>query len=126
MIEANIRMGNMGFYAMGDNTIPDFVCSTIELSTHTNPCDNLQQQELLDCDLAILGAPPLVYFEYVHNVRSEYGVVPQDVWNIKRSEFLNYMLDKPQIFQHPFYRDKYEASARTNMESEYILLSNVI
>jgi len=114
---ARTDMLNMGFGAVKPEII-DFVCETIELSNHATPTSNPKQQFLLDCDLAILGASPELYLDYVKNVRDEYGVIPQDVWNVKRAEFLEYMLKKSTVFQHPFFQKKYEKQARKNMKVE--------
>jgi predicted metal-dependent HD superfamily phosphohydrolase len=123
--EARERMVLMGFHTYGDDSILDFVCSAIELSNHASPCDDVLQQELLDYDLAILGTEPSTYLKYTLDVRAEYSAVPQDVWNEKRGEFLNYMLNKPHIFQTEFFQKKYEKNARQNMTAEYVLLENV-
>ena len=116
-VGARQDMLNMGFGAVKPEII-DFVCDTIELSNHVAPTSNPKQQFLLDCDLAILGASPSSYLEYTKNIRSEYGVVPQDVWDVKRAEFLEYMLDKENVFQHPFFQRQYEKQARKNMAAE--------
>jgi len=123
--ECEARLSSMGFVKSesvfnrhkGGET-RDFVCETILLSKHTQPTNNTFQQELLDADLCILGGNPQEYKEYVTNIRTEYGVVPQNVWNEKRGEFLEFMLTKPRIFQSPLFYGLYEEQARQNMSEE--------
>ena len=118
--KARVYMHGMGFTAQDI----DFVYDTIVLSTHTSETSDSMQQELLDADLAILGSDDSIYQKYVQDIRDEYSLVPQDVWNEKRQEFLKYMLDKPKIYQHPLIRIQYEQKARENMLNELMLLKN--
>lgn len=120
--EAKKRMLDMGFSAKDFNNIPDFVCNAIELSTHATTHNITLVSELLDADLSILGASEDDYAQYVKNIREEYGVVTQDVWNEKRAEFLEHMLAKPRIFQSVDFYEKYEENARINMNTELIML----
>lgn len=119
-VEAMVRMQQMGF--MKDESIIKFVCDTTELSNHTSTTSDPLQQFLLDCDLAILAAEPDEYTSYVHNVRNEYGLVPQSTWVQKRGDFLKYMLNKKSIFQNPHFITHYEKKAIKNMENELISL----
>lgn len=115
-VEALERMKWMGLEK--DESVIKFVCETIELSNHTSSTNDPLQQFLLDCDLAILGAEPDEYKNYVHNVRNEYGVVSQPIWVQKRGEFLKYMLSKQNIFQSQHFITHYEKKAIKNMEDE--------
>jgi predicted metal-dependent HD superfamily phosphohydrolase len=123
-VEARKRMLDMGFSTKDFNNIPDFVCNAIELSTHATSNRIFLVSELLDADLSILGAEEEDYKQYIKNIREEYGVVSQDVWNEKRAEFLEHMLEKPRIFQSNEFYDKYEEKARINMKAELIILQN--
>lgn len=72
---------------------------------------------MVDLDLAILGAIPSRFAEYERQVREEYLWVPERVFANKRAELLQGFLNRPVIYQHEGFRDKYEAAARRNLES---------
>lgn len=119
-LEARPRMERMGFGK--DYSVIEEVCEVIELSNHSTTTNNRLYQWLLDCDLAILATEPYEYQEYVKNIRTEYGTVTQQTWKNKRTEFLEYMLAKKQIFQHPVNSIN-ERKARKNLNEELISLA---
>ncbi len=72
-------------------------------------------QLLVDIDLAILGAPPHRFAEYDRQVREEYRWVPGFLYRIKRKQVLNAFLARAEIFNTPYFRARFEASARVNL-----------
>jgi predicted metal-dependent HD superfamily phosphohydrolase len=73
---------------------------------------------LLDADLAILGADPATYANYVSEVRSEYRHVDDEAWHDGRTAVLRGFLDRPEIFSTPTGRARWESNARANITGE--------
>ena len=70
---------------------------------------------LLDVDLAILGAPPVVFGVYEAQIAAEYSSVPEPVRRSRRQRILQGFLDRERIFHSEYFRDRLEAQARTNL-----------
>lgn len=71
---------------------------------------------LLDCDLAILGAPPERFDEYDRDIRREYAHVPQDVWVVRRPAVMARFASRPRIYATQWAQDRWEAQARRNID----------
>lgn len=71
---------------------------------------------LVDIDLAILGAAEERFDEYERQVRQEYAWAPEPLFRQKRREILEAFLARPRIFNTDYFRSKYEAQARANLE----------
>jgi predicted metal-dependent HD superfamily phosphohydrolase len=71
---------------------------------------------LLDCDLAILGAPPDRFDEYDLDIRREYAHVPQDVWIVRRPAVMARFAERERIYVTQWAQDRWEAQARRNIE----------
>ncbi|MCK6502584.1 TetR family transcriptional regulator [Myxococcota bacterium] len=74
---------------------------------------------LLDCDTAILGAPPARYARYVAGVRAEWAAVVDEAgWRAGRAAFLDRLLAQKRVFLSDRFRDRLEAQARENLAAE--------
>jgi predicted metal-dependent HD superfamily phosphohydrolase len=91
--------------------------------THRMPEFDWNAAVLCDADLAILGAAPERYRQYVREVREEYAVVPDEVFRPARAEILRSLLTAPSLFHTEVARDRYEKSARANLAEEIAALS---
>jgi len=78
---------------------------------------------LSDADLGILAAPRQRYDEYVAAVRTEYGHLPDDVFNAGRAVVLQELVAKPRLFHTSYARSQWEESARLNVERELSVLA---
>lgn len=77
------------------------------------------QRLFLDCDTAILGAPPARYARYVAGVRAEWAsVVDEAGWRQGRAAFLEGLLAQKRIFLSDRFRDRLEVPARENLAAE--------
>lgn len=76
-----------------------------------------------DADLSILGQNWDGYFEYLQNVRKEYQLYPDIIYNVGRKKVLGLFLDLPKIYKTPHFFALYETQARHNLQQELILLS---
>ncbi len=70
---------------------------------------------LCDIDLSILGRTHEVFDEFEQRIRQEYAWVPETVYRTARSEILAGFLRRRFIFQTDDFRDRYEATARSNL-----------
>ena len=73
---------------------------------------------LLDADLAILGADPALYAEYVDGVRFEYEFVDDQAWRVGRAAVVRSFLDRDHIFSTTAMFAAREAQARVNLSAE--------
>lgn len=70
----------------------------------------------LDCDMAILGAPPDVFDAYDRGIAEEYaGNVPGFLFRLNRRRFLKHLLRSPRIFLSDFFHQRLDAPARANL-----------
>lgn len=70
----------------------------------------------LDCDMAILGAPPEVFDAYDRGIAAEYrAVVPGWLFKINRKRFLKGLLGRERIYLTPFFHERLDAQARRNL-----------
>ena len=72
----------------------------------------------LDADLSILGAPEAAYWDYAHQVRREYRLVPDLLYRPGRRKVLARLLEAPVLFHTPALRAELDASARRNLQAE--------
>lgn len=71
----------------------------------------------LDCDMAILGATPEIFAAYDRAIAEEYSAVPRWLYRIKRRQFFKRLLASDRIFLSDFFRDRFEAQARGNLQT---------
>lgn len=91
-------------------------------SSHTIYWDDLIWKFMIDIDLAILWQDREVYMDYAKVIRYEYSSYNNEDFKKWRLEFLKGML-KRKIFQTPYFEDKYEKTAKTNIEAEISMLN---
>jgi predicted metal-dependent HD superfamily phosphohydrolase len=72
---------------------------------------------MVDVDLSILGQGEKRFAEYEEQIRREYEWVPARVFASKRAEILERFFGRKQIFHTEWFREKYERSARRNLEA---------
>ena len=71
---------------------------------------------VVDIDLSILGREPSEYDVYEQAIREEYRWVPGPIYRKKRAEILESFLAKPAIYVTGEFRERFEASARKNLQ----------
>lgn len=74
-------------------------------------------RHFLDCDMAILGAPPAAFAEYDRAIAEEYRAVPRWLYRIKRRRFFRTLLASEWIFHSDFFRERFERQARDNLDA---------
>ena len=88
----------------------------ILVTNHKTPIENIDEALTVDVDLSILGKSEEVFNDYNQNIRREYLRVPEDQYRAGRKQVLRSFLDRYQIYQTKQFRQKYEESARINLE----------
>jgi len=78
---------------------------------------------LLDIDLSILGAEWSRYEAYAQQVREEYRIYPDAVYNPGRVKVLQHFLGLKRIFKTDYFYHMLEAQARVNLQNEIVHLS---
>jgi predicted metal-dependent HD superfamily phosphohydrolase len=76
-----------------------------------------------DADLSILGSDWKHYLEYSKQVRNEYAIYPDFMYNPGRKKALQHFADMEKIFKTAFFSQKFEEQARTNLAAEILLIS---
>lgn len=84
--------------------------------------DDSDTNFLLDIDLAILGKDWNVYENYVHQIRKEYSIYPDFLYNPGRKKVLTHFLEFDAIFKTDYFKEKYEKMARENIQREILML----
>ena len=92
--------------------VHQLIMATCHAALPTTPDQDL----LVDIDLSILGADPERFDEYEVQVRQEYSWVPGLLFRRKRREILAGFLDRPHIYTTARFRERFEASARENVQ----------
>lgn len=76
-----------------------------------------------DADLSVLGQNWETYSLYYKNVREEYSIYPDFVYNPGRKKVLNHFLSMERIFKTEYFYSKYELQAKQNIQMEIELLN---
>ena len=72
-------------------------------------------RHFLDCDMAILGAPPERFDAYDAAIATEYAHVPRVIFRFNRRRFLAHLLEADRIFLSDFFHARLDAPARANL-----------
>jgi predicted metal-dependent HD superfamily phosphohydrolase len=89
---------------------------------HEAAADDAEGKQLLDADLAILGAPPDEYDRYAAAIRREYVWVAEDDYRRGRRNVLENFLRRERLYFTEEMRERREAQARENMRREIAAL----
>ncbi|MBF6607159.1 MAG: hypothetical protein ITG00_00280 [Flavobacterium sp.] len=99
-------------------------CSHLILATKVHGAtDNADINYFTDADLSILGKNRDVYITYVQQIRKEYSIFPDMIYNPGRSKVLKHFLEMAAIYKTTHFYSRYEKQARENIAWELTLLS---
>ena len=76
-----------------------------------------------DADLSILGQSLENYTTYSQNVRKEYSVYPDLIYNPGRKKVLEHFIKMERIFKTDYFYLKFESQAKSNLRLELEQLS---
>jgi predicted metal-dependent HD superfamily phosphohydrolase len=71
-----------------------------------------------DADLCILGQPWEMYEQYYKQVRKEYTLYPELIYNPGRKKVLQHFLQMKPIFKTDYFFEHFEGQAKENLEKE--------
>jgi len=80
--------------------------------------DHLDDKLLVDFDLEILSRDWEAYKAYSGQVRKEYWMYPSPLFKNGRKKAMGKFLERPTIYQSPFYQKEKEDKARANIKRE--------
>jgi predicted metal-dependent HD superfamily phosphohydrolase len=100
------------------------VSDLILATRHQAAPESADAQLLVDIDLAVLGQSTERFDAYEAGVRKEYDWVPRLLFAGKRAAILKSFLDRPAIYSTPWFQNKYEHTARANLERSIRRLSS--
>lgn len=87
-------------------------------ATHDPAPDDRSGAVFCDADLSILGSSQGSYAGYAAAIREEFSLAPDVVFRPGRAKILRQFLQRPQLFHTPTGRERWEASARVNLQRE--------
>ena len=93
-------------------------CCQLILATKRHEASDRYTNLFTDADLSILGADPETYRAYAKQIRKEYSVYPDIVYNPGRKKVLLHFLAMQNIFKTSDFSTLYEANARVNLQEE--------
>jgi predicted metal-dependent HD superfamily phosphohydrolase len=88
----------------------------ILLTRHLDTTSDAAGRLMCDVDLSILGRSPAEFEEFERRIRAEYAWVPENHYRKGRSRILAGFLARPALYQTPYFRNRYEESARLNLQ----------
>jgi predicted metal-dependent HD superfamily phosphohydrolase len=103
------------------NTVAQLIIST--KSHQIILKENNDNAFMLDFDLSILGQDWEIYKAYIQNIRKEYKLYPDFLYNPSRRKILENFLNRKTLFYTKKYQDIFEDKARVNLIREIKLLS---
>lgn len=106
-----------------DETMREAASSHILDTRHQAVPHSGDAQWVVDIDLAILGQNETVYRQFERDVRSEYRWVRWSRYIKGRSAVLQSFIDRPRIYSTAWFYERYEASARNNLQAALAALS---
>ncbi|MFY7730666.1 MAG: hypothetical protein ACOVRN_14180 [Flavobacterium sp.] len=101
------------------DTVKTSFCHELIMATKQHASSSVNDINLFtDADLSILGKPWAEYEAYCLNVRKEYSMYPDLLYNPGRKKALQHFLEMEHIFKTPHFKDRFEAQARKNITQE--------
>ena len=98
-------------------------CRQLILATKKHEPADEETNLFTDADLSILGADASNYQQYAQQIRKEYSIYPNVLYNPGRKKVLTHFLAMPQIFKTAVFSNRLEAQARVNLNWELESLS---
>lgn len=111
---ARTRLSEIGY---PEEKITQVVSMILATKRHESSKDT-DTNFLTDADLAILGKQHQEYRQYSENVRKEYSIYPNFLYNPRRKKALQHFLNMETIFKTEYFIKTYEKEARKNIAEE--------
>lgn len=107
------RLRNLGF----PEKLTTF-CSHLILATKKHESSDIETNLFTDADLSILGSDAEAYTVYAKQIRSEYSIFPDIVYNPGRKKVLTHFLAMDNIYKTREFSNQFEIKARINLQAE--------
>jgi len=91
----------------------------IATKSHTKSV-NSDTNYFTDADLSILGREWINYKNYCDNIRKEYAIYPDFIYNKGRKKVIKHFLQMERIYKTKAFFEKYETQARSNLLKEMV------
>ena len=78
---------------------------------------------LIDADLSVLGQPWDLYEVYMKNIRKEYSVYPDSIYNAGRQRVLRRFLEMQRLYKTDAFYQQFEQAAKDNMARELEIIA---
>jgi predicted metal-dependent HD superfamily phosphohydrolase len=117
-------MENDLLYAGATKQLVDAIGKLIMITSHKVAPTTDDEALVVDIDLSILGKPAERFDEYEKAIRAEYAHIPDDAFRKGRSDILQKFLARDRIYTTEYFYNKYEKSARANLERSLSLLAD--
>lgn len=92
-------------------------------ATKTHQFSDSDTNYFTDADLSILGKSWSIYEKYFEQIRQEYAIYPNFLYNPGRKKVLEHFLKMKRIFKTDYFFEKYEIQARENLRKELDFLT---
>lgn len=114
---AELAETRMNSLAVPSDTIER--CRKMILATKSHQQnDDYDTNFFTDADLSILGQDWETYLNYCQQVRKEYSIFPDLIYNPGRKKAMMHFLQMERIFKTETFFEKYETNAKSNIERE--------
>jgi len=121
--EKSAELANKGLGELGVDERLITECKELILATKSHQrSTNEDFNYFTDADLSVLGQDWNVYSNYYKNVRREYSVYPDMIYNPGRIKVLKHFLRMERIYKTGYFYTKLESQARLNMAKEMEVL----
>lgn len=115
------------FLAASKGADPAFrrrVCGLILATRHHGDAHSNDRRFIEDIDLAGFGAPWEAFMRQGHLLREEFAAQTDEQYHAGQVVFLERLKQRPWFFATEYFRDRYEAKARDNLDRLLALLAN--
>lgn len=102
-----------------DTSLNKQIVFDLILATKNHESNGLADEKwLIDFDLKVLAKDSEEYKIYARQIRKEFSIYPDLLYNPGRKKALGHFLEKDFIFQTDIFRNAFESKARANIQDE--------
>lgn len=114
---AELARRRLSAISFPENKISKCFAMILATKNHSQTGDS-DTDYFTDADLSILGQPWDEYSTYIKQIRKEYAVFPDLIYNSGRKKVLNQFLQMDRIYKSDYFYKKFESKARENLLRE--------
>lgn len=109
-----LKLAGMDYPKVRINICVEHILATKAHGDQSNPDTNF----FVDADLSILGQKPTIYDHYAQQIRQEYQIFSDEIYQAGRQKVIQHFLNMDRIFKSDFFFEKYEKQSRENIKRE--------